>query len=254
MTGRLAIVGIGPGSPEHLTLLAAAELAAATDLVGYGPYLDRVPERDGQRRHPSDNREELDRAREALDLATQGRKVAVVSSGDPGIFAMASAVFEAIDSGNPSWKDVEVTVVPGVSAMLAAASRIGAPLGHDFCVISLSDNLKPWNVVLNRLEAAAEADFVIVLYNPSSRARPWQLGEALALIGRHRDKATPVIFAHSVAQANERIDFTTLGEADPAAADMRTLVIVGSSATKAVGLSEGRSFIYTLRRVEVAAS
>jgi precorrin-3B C17-methyltransferase len=237
-----------------LTLLAAAELAAATDLVGYGPYLDRVPERDGQRRHPSNNREELDRAREALDLAVQGRKVAVVSSGDPGVFAMASAVFESIATGSPSWKGVDVSIVPGVSAMLAAAARIGAPLGHDFCVISLSDNLKPWNVVLNRLEAAAEADFVIVLYNPASLARPWQLGEALVLIGRHREKSTPVIFAHSVAQTDERIDFTTLGDADPATADMRTLVIVGSSATKMVEQSGGKSFIYTPRRVEVAAS
>jgi precorrin-3B C17-methyltransferase len=254
MTGRVAIVGIGPGSPELLTLLAAAELAAATDLVGYGPYLDRIPERDGQRRHPSDNREELARAREALDLAMQGKKVAVVSSGDPGIFAMAAAVYEAIADGAAKWKEVEVSVVPGVSAMLAAAARIGAPLGHDFCVISLSDNLKPWNVVLNRLEAAAEADFVIVLYNPASRARPWQLGEALALIARHRDKATPVVFAHSIARSDERIDVTTLGDADPSAADMRTLVLVGSSATKVVERGEGKSFVYTPRRVEVAAS
>ena len=254
MSGRLVVVGIGPGSPELLTLLAAAELAAATDLVGYAPYLARIPERDGQQRHPSSNREELDRAREALDLAVKGKQVAVVSSGDPGVFAMASAVFEAIATGKPSWKEVEVSVVPGISAMLAAAARIGAPLGHDFCVISLSDNLKPWNVVLNRLEAAAEADFVIVLYNPASRARPWQLGEALALIARHREKTTPVIFAHSVAQIDERIEFTTLGEADPAGADMRTLVIVGSSATKVVEQGEGKSYIYTPRRVEHAVS
>jgi precorrin-3B C17-methyltransferase len=254
VTGRLVIVGIGPGSPELLTLLAAAELASATDLVGYAPYLARIPEREQQRRHPSNNREELDRAREALDLATEGKQVAVVSSGDPGVFAMASAVFEAMATGKPSWKEIDVSIVPGISAMLAAAARIGAPLGHDFCVISLSDNLKPWNVVLNRLEAAAEADFVIVLYNPASRARPWQLGEALALIGRHREKETPVIFAHSVARTDERIHFTTLGEADPDAADMRTLVIVGSSATKLMEQAEGKIFVYTPRRAVTVPS
>ena len=155
MTGRLAIVGLGPGAPELVTPLASETLAAATDLVGYAPYLARVPERPGQLRHASDNREELARARQALELAASGKSVAVVSSGDPGVFAMASAVFEAIEAGKPAWRDIEVTVVPGVSAMLAAAARIGAPLGHDFCVISLSDNLKPWDLVLKRLEAAA---------------------------------------------------------------------------------------------------
>jgi len=181
MTGRLAIVGLGPGAAELITPLASDTLAAATDLVGYAPYLARVPERAGQRRHPSDNREELARAKQALELAASGKSVAVVSSGDPGVFAMASAVFEAVETGNPAWRDVDVTVVPGVSAMLAAAARIGAPLGHDFCVISLSDNLKPWYVVLKRLEAAASGDFIIVLYNPASKARPWQLSEALSL-------------------------------------------------------------------------
>ena len=178
MTGCLAIVGLGPGAPELMTPLAAETLRAATDVVGYAPYLARVPEGMGQRRHASDNREELARARQALELAAQGKSVAVVSSGDPGMFAMASAVFEAIETGNAAWKDIDITVVPGVSAMLAAAARIGAPLGHDFCVISLSDNLKPWELVLKRLEAAAAGDFIIVLYNPASKARPWQLGEA----------------------------------------------------------------------------
>ncbi len=200
MTGRLVIVGLGPGAPELMTPLADDALAAATDLVGYAPYLARVPERPGQARHASDNREELARAGHALDLAASGKSVAVVSSGDPGVFAMASAVFEAIETGKPSWRDVEVTVVPGVSAMLAAAARVGAPLGHDFCVVSLSDNLKPWDLVLKRLEAAAAADFVIVLYNPASKARPWQLGEALARIAKHRAGATPVIFARAVSE------------------------------------------------------
>jgi precorrin-3B C17-methyltransferase len=254
MTGRLAIVGIGPGAPELVTPLAAEALASATDLVGYAPYLARVPECAGQRRHASDNREELARAREALTLAAQSRNVAVVSSGDPGIFAMASAVFEAVESGMPEWNDIEITVVPGVSAMLAAAARAGAPLGHDFCVISLSDNLKPWELVLKRLEAAAAGDFVIVLYNPASKARPWQLGEALALLARYRKNTTPVIFARAVTEADERIEISTLGEADPATADMRTLIIVGSSATRLLKRGFQSPFIYTPRHAKLVDS
>ena len=254
MTGCLSIVGLGPGAAELITPLATETLAGATDLVGYAPYLARVPERAGQLRHAFDNREELARAKQALDLAAEGKSVAVVSSGDPGVFAMASAVFEAIEAGKPAWKDVEVTVVPGVSAMLAAAARIGAPLGHDFCVISLSDNLKPWDVVLKRLEAAASGDFIIVLYNPASKARPWQLGDALHLIARHRAGATPVIFARAVSRPDERIDITTLADADPAQADMRTLIIVGSSATKLVSGRKGKRFVYTPRHAELVES
>jgi precorrin-3B C17-methyltransferase len=164
---------------------------------------------------------------------------------------MASAVFEAIETGKPAWRDIEVTVVPGVSAMLAAAARIGAPLGHDFCVISLSDNLKPWDLVLKRLEAAASGDFVIVLYNPASKARPWQLGEALRLIARHRAGSTPVVFAHAVSRPDERIDITTLADAGAAQADMRTLIIIGSSATKLVIGSNGKRFVYTPRHAEL---
>lgn len=251
MTGRLAIVGLGPGAPELITPLASDTLAAATDLVGYAPYLVRVPERPGQRRHASDNREELARARQALELATAGKSVAVVSSGDPGVFAMASAVFEAIEDGKSGWKDIEVTVVPGISAMLAAAARVGAPLGHDFCVISLSDNLKPWDLVLKRLEAGAAGDFVIVLYNSASKARPWQLGKAFRLIARHRAGSTPVIFAHAMSQADERIEITTLGQADPAHADMRTLIIIGSSATRLIAKDGRPVFVYTPRHAEL---
>jgi precorrin-3B C17-methyltransferase len=251
MTGRLAIVGLGPGAPELITPLASEMLAAATDLVGYARYLARLPERPGQRRHASDNREELARARQALDLAASGKSVAVVSSGDPGVFAMASAVFEAIETGKPAWRDVEVTVVPGVSAMLAAAARVGAPLGHDFCVMSLSDNLKPWDVVLKRLEAAASGDFAIVLYNPASNARPWQLGDALRLIASYRAASTPVVFAHAVSRADERIDITTLAGADPTQADMRTLIIIGSSTTKLITGSKGKRRVYTPRHAEL---
>lgn len=251
MSGRLYIVGLGPGAPELTTPLATEALRGATDLVGYAPYLARVPERDGQRRHASDNREEIARARHALDLAVEGRTVAIVSSGDPGVFAMASAVFEAVELGGTRWLGIDVQVVPGVSAMLAAAARVGAPLGHDFCVISLSDNLKPWEVVIQRLDAAAAADFVIVLYNAASKARPWQLGEAFARIARHRAGTTPVIFARAVSQPDERVDIAILREADPSLADMRTLIIIGSSATRIVSDESGRSFVYTPRHAEL---
>lgn len=253
MSGRLTIVGLGPGAPELVTPLASEALTRATDLVGYGPYLTRVPERPGQRRHASDNRQELARAREALVLAGEGREVAVVSSGDPGVFAMASAVFEAIETGEAAWREISVSVVPGISAMFAAAARVGAPLGHDFCVISLSDNLKPWELVLRRIESAASADFVIVLYNPASKARGWQLGEALSLIARHRLASTPVIFASAVSRPEERIEISTLGSCDPASADMSTVVIVGSSATRVIAREEGTPFVYTPRRAEVPA-
>jgi precorrin-3B C17-methyltransferase / cobalt-factor III methyltransferase len=254
MIGSLAIVGLGPGGPELMTPLASETLAAATDLVGYAPYLVRVSERPGQCRHASDNREELQRARQALSLAAEGKFVVVVSSGDPGVFAMASAVFEAIETGKAPWKDIDVTVVPGVSAMLAAAARAGAPLGHDFCVISLSDNLKPWNLLVKRLEAAASGDFVVVLYNPASKARPWQFAEALGLIARHRTSSTPVVFAHAVSQPDERIEIATLKDADLASVDMRTLIIIGSSATRLV-LRDGRpAYVYTPRHAELIES
>ncbi len=179
MSGSLVIVGLGPGSSDLLTPAAARALQAATDLVGYGPYLDRIPEiTSGQRRHASDNRVEVERARHALALAAQGRKVAVVSGGDPGVFAMAAAVFEAIEIGDPDWRELDIHVEPGITAMLAAAAEVGAPLGGDFCAISLSDNLKSWETIERRLQAAAQGDFVIALYNPASKARPHQLGQA----------------------------------------------------------------------------
>ena len=247
MTGRLAIVGLGPGAAAMQTPQAAAALAAATDLVGYGPYLARVPCRHDQRRHGSDNREELTRARHALSLAASGRQVAVVSSGDAGVFAMASAVFEAIEVGEPSWRRLDPEVVPGISAMFAAAARVGAPLGHDFCAISLSDNLKPWEVVTQRLTAAASAGFVITLYNPLSRARPWQLGAAFALLRPILPATVPVVFATAVSRPEERIEITTLAAADPACADMRTLVLVGSAATRRIERPCGQSWLYSPR-------
>ncbi len=247
MSGRLAIVGLGPGNPTMRTAQADAALARATDLVGYATYLDRVAPRAHQTRHESDNREELARARHALALAAVGRDVAVVSSGDPGVFAMASAVFEAIEHGPAEWRLLAIEVVPGVSAMLAAAARIGAPLGHDFCVISLSDNLKPWEVVAQRLTGAAAAGFVIALYNPASQARPWQLGEAFSLLRGALPGVTLVIFATAVGREDERITVTTLAEANPAWADMRTLVLIGSAATRRIERPGAAPWVYTPR-------
>ena len=252
MNGRLFIVGLGPGDPLMQTPQASAALASATDLVGYGPYLDRVPLRSNLARHASDTREELGRARHALELALSGRQVAVVSSGDSGVFAMASAMFEAIEHGPPEWRGIEVEVVPGISAMFAVAARIGAPLGHDFCAISLSDNLKPWDIVLQRLVAAAGAGFVMALYNPISRARPWQLGAAFTLLRELLPGTTPVVFATAASRTEETIDIVTLAEADPARADMRTLVLIGSAATRRIERGSAPPWIYTPRRVDTA--
>jgi precorrin-3B C17-methyltransferase len=244
----LWIVGLGPGPADWMTTEAMAVLDAATDIVGYGPYVDRIALRDGQRAHGSDNRVEVDRARAALALAMQGRRVAVVSGGDPGVFAMAAAVFEAIEAGDPAWRSLDVRVAPGVSAMQAASARLGAPLGHDFCAISLSDNLKPWDVVARRLEAAAGADFIIALYNPASRARPDQIQEAFALLRRVKPAETVVAFARAVGRTDERILVTTLAAADPAVADMSTLVLIGSTETRLLHRTGGTpAWVYTPR-------
>ena len=248
MTGRVTIVGLGPGEPRYLTPAASEALATATDLVGYGPYVDRVPEQPGQRRHTSDNRVELDRARFALDLAMRGTHVAVVSGGDPGVFAMAAAVFEAVDNGDPTWRNLDIRVEPGITAMLAAAARVGAPLGGDFCAMSLSDNLKPWEVVEARLRAALTADFVIALYNPISSARPWQLGEAFKIVAETRGPDTPIILARAVMRPDERIRILPLSEVEVSMADMSTVVIIGASTTKLIERSEGEApYVYTPR-------
>jgi precorrin-3B C17-methyltransferase len=250
VTGSLVVVGTGPGSADLMTPATSAALAKATDLVGYGPYLDRIPAiRADQRRHSSDNRVELDRARQALSLAASGRQVVVVSGGDPGVFAMASAVFEAVEAGEPAWRELDIRVEPGVTAMLAAAAEVGAPLGGDFCAISLSDNLKAWTTVERRLKAAAEADFVIALYNPASKARPHQLGQAFDLLRSIKVAETPVLFVRAAGTAESKVMTTTLDAADGALADMRTLVIVGSSTTRQVG-----RWIYTPRREPGARS
>jgi precorrin-3B C17-methyltransferase len=254
MTGSLAVVGLGPGHPRYLTPEADAALAAAQALYGYGPYLDRVPVRPDQSRHASDNREERARARAALRHAAQGARVAVVSGGDPGVFAMAAAVCEAIEAGPESWRALDIAIVPGITAMLAVAARIGAPLGHDFCALSLSDNLKPWPLIERRLDAAASAGFVIALYNPVSRARPWQLGSAMERLARHLPPSTPVVFGRAVGRADEHVDVTTLDAAVATKADMATLVIVGSRETRVIARPGRDPLVYTPRAAaEVSA-
>jgi precorrin-3B C17-methyltransferase len=247
VSGHLSIVGLGPGDSRYLTAQAEAALAAAQALYGYGRYLERMPIRPHQTRHPSDNREEGVRAAAALSHAARGAGVALVSGGDPGVFAMAAAVCEQIESGPAAWRALDVAIVPGVTAMLAVAARIGAPLGHDFCALSLSDNLKPWRLIERRLDAAAGAGFVIALYNPISQARPWQLGAALERLRRHLPQSTPVVFGRAVGRSDERVTVTTIAAADPAAADMATLVIVGSSETRAIERPGRLPLVYTPR-------
>lgn len=251
--GEILVVGLGPG-PEHWrTPEASAALERATDLVGYEPYLARCPQRPAQMRHGSDNRVELERARLAIDLARAGRIVAVVSGGDPGVFAMAAAVVEAVEADDTA-HDLPVTVMPGVSAMQAAAARLGAPLGHDFCAISLSDNLKPWALVEKRLRAAAEGDFVIALYNPASKARPTRIFEAFDLLRSLKAGTTPVAFARAVGRPDERLVVTTLTEADPAIVDMATLVIIGSSESRVIGRPGGTPWILSPRQARGGAA
>jgi precorrin-2 C20-methyltransferase/precorrin-3B C17-methyltransferase len=245
--GRVDVVGLGPGGRDWLTPQAAAVLAAADDIVGYAPYVDRVPPNPRQRRHGSDNRVEAQRAEFALDLALRGRRVAVVSSGDPGVFAMASVVLEAA-SADARFASVPVTVVPGLTAAQAVASLAGAPLGHDYVMLSLSDRLKPWDVIARRLEAAAAGDFAIAIYNPASQSRRQQLVDARALLLAHRDAATPVVVGRAVGTDDQEITVTTLGEFDPSLVDMRCLVIVGSSQSRVVRDDSGTARVITPRR------
>jgi precorrin-2 C20-methyltransferase/precorrin-3B C17-methyltransferase len=226
--GGVAVVGLGPGQSDWMTPESRRELAAATDVIGYGPYLDRVPARDGQRRHPSDNTDEPTRARLACALAEQGHAVAVVSSGDPGVFAMATAVLEAVKQ----WPGVQVRVIPAMTAAQAVASRVGAPLGHDYAVISLSDRLKPWSVIAERLAAAAAADLALAIYNPASKTRTWQVDAMRDLLLAHRNPGTPVVIGRDVSGPGERVTVVRLDELDPADVDMRCLLIVGSSQTQ----------------------
>jgi precorrin-3B C17-methyltransferase len=245
--GWLRVAGLGPGPARWLTPEVSAALAEASDVVGYRAYVERVALGAHQRVHASGNGDELSRARLSLELAQRGARVALVSGGDPGVFAMAAAVFEAIEHGPPAWRALDVSVLPGVTAALAAAARLGAPLGSDFCVINLSDNLKPWALIETRLRLVAEADLVIALYNPASRARPQQLVRAFELLRAQRGAAALVMFARAVGRIDERVHVTTLERADASSADMATLVIVGSSATRRVERAGGDAWIYAPR-------
>lgn len=249
--GVLTVVGIGPGAPELCVPAVKEALRQAQDLVGYETYVRMAgPFRPDQTLHLSDNRVELERARHAFELAATGRRVAVVSSGDPGVFAMAAAVLEALEAPlDPAWRGVDLTILPGVSAAQAAASLAGAPLGHDFCVISLSDNLKPWDVVLARLEAAARADLVIALYNPISKARPWQLGAALERLRALRAPETPVVLGRDVGRPAQSLRVVPLGDLRAEMADMRTVLILGSSLTRAFPRADGGTWVYAPRWV-----
>jgi precorrin-3B C17-methyltransferase len=252
VSGHLSVVGLGPGESGYLTVQAEDALSAAQALYGYARYLERVPIRQDQARHASDNREEGARAAAALRHAAQGANVALVSGGDPGVFAMAAAVCEEIESGPDAWRALDVAIVPGVTAMLAVAARIGAPLGHDFCALSLSDNRKPWELIERRLDAVASAGFVLALYNPISQARPWQLATALERLRRHLPPSTPVVFGRAVGRPDERVTVTTLAAADPAAADMATLVIVGSPETRVIARPGRLPLVYTPRSAQGA--
>ncbi|MEU1900742.1 precorrin-2 C(20)-methyltransferase [Nocardiopsis dassonvillei] len=230
---ELLVVGLGPGPEDWLTPEASAALAEVDHVVGYGPYVNRVPQRPGLTRHASGNTVELQRARFALDLAGRGERVAVVSGGDAGVFGMATAVFEAAE--DPAYRGVPVRVLPGVSAVQAVAARAGAPVGGDFAVMSLSDRLKPWEVVERRLRAVAEADLALAVYNPASRSRTEQIVTARRILLEHRKPDTVVVVGRDVGREGESLTVTTLSELDPAAVDMRCLLIVGASGTRVTG-------------------
>lgn len=248
MTGWLVVAGLGPGDEALVTPEVTAALADATDVVGYTPYVRRVPARRGLMRHETDNRKELARARNALEMAADGHRVVVVSSGDPGVFAMAAAVFEAVEAGPPEWRYLDLRVLPGVTAMLAAAARAGAPLGHDFCAINLSDNLKPWSVIEQRLRLAVAADFAIALYNPRSKSRPTGISDTLNLLRGCCEPGRLMIFARAVSTPEESLRVVPLATASPDMADMRTVVLVGSSATRIIP-REGMPLVYTPRSI-----
>ena len=249
MTGWLAIAGLGPGSERLVTPEVVGALAEATDVVGYVPYVARVADREGLVKHASDNRVELDRAAHALELAASGGRVVVVSSGDPGVFAMASAVFEALEAGPPEWRDLDIRVLPGITAMLAASAAAGAVLGHDFCAINLSDNLKPWALIEKRLRLAVEADFACAFYNPRSKARPEGFARVLELLREVCEPGRLITFARAVSTPDEVLNTVPLSEARPEMADMRTVVLMGSSLTRVIDRPGRPPVVYTPRSV-----
>lgn len=249
MSGSVVIAGLGPGNDALVTPEVAAALDKATDIVGYIPYVARVAPRAGLTLHPSDNRVEIDRSRHALEMASEGKHVVVVSSGDPGVFAMAAAVLEAVEHGDPAWRDLDIQVLPGITAMLAAAAACGAPLGHDFCAINLSDNMKPWALIDKRLRLAAEADFAMAFYNPRSKSRPEGFGKALKALQEACGDARPMIFARNVSRPDQTIKIVPLTDVTEDMADMRTVVLLGNSQTRIIE-RDGAPLIYTPRSVD----
>ena len=247
--GALAVVGLGPGDAAWRAPEAEATIRAATDLVGYQLYLDLLgPLTEGKALHPYALGEEEARVRAAFELAAAGRTVALVCSGDPGIYAMAALVFELLDrEPRPEWRRPEITVVPGISALQAAAARSGAPLGHDFCAISLSDLLTPWAAIEKRLRAAAEGDFVVALYNPVSRRRTTQLVRAVEILRRERPAETPVVLARNLGRDGEAVTVIDLAALTPEAVDMLTVVLIGSSETRRIERGDGGAWVYTPR-------
>jgi len=247
--GRLAVIGLGPGDAQLMAPAVKAELARADDVLGYETYVRMAgPFRAEQVLHCTDNREEMQRARHAFELAAKGRSVVVVSSGDPGVFAMAAAVLEALhESADAAWHRVYLEILPGISASLATAAQAGAPLGHDFCVLSLSDNLKPWSIIETRLDLASQADLALAFYNPISRARPWQLGRALEIVAQHRTPQTPVVLGRDIGRPGQTLKVTTLGQLSPDQVDMRTMVLIGSSTTRVIPRADAGVWVYTPR-------
>ncbi|WP_170349250.1 precorrin-3B C(17)-methyltransferase [Ruegeria atlantica] len=246
MSGWVKIAGLGPGNEDLVTPEVSAALAEATDIVGYIPYVARVAERPGLTLHASDNRVEIDRSQHALQMAAEGKRVVVVSSGDPGVFAMAAAVFEALENGPVEWREIPIDVLPGITAMLAASARAGAPLGHDFCAINLSDNLKPWSLIEKRLRLAAQGDFAMAFYNPRSKSRPEGFVKTLEILREECEPERLILFARAVSRADEAIRVSTLVEATPDMADMQTVVIVGSSLTRVIDRNSA-PIVYTPR-------
>ncbi|MBO9435891.1 precorrin-3B C(17)-methyltransferase [Ruegeria sp. R13_0] len=246
MSGWVKIAGLGPGNEALVTPEVSAALAEASDVVGYIPYVARVAERPGLTLHASDNRVEIDRSQHALQMAAEGKRVVVVSSGDPGVFAMAAAVFEALENGPEEWRNIQIDVLPGITAMLAASARAGAPMGHDFCAINLSDNLKPWSLIEKRLRLAAQADFSMAFYNPRSKTRPEGFVKTLEILREECEPERLILFARAVSREDEAIRISTLAEATPDMADMQTVVIVGSSRTRVIE-RDGAPIVYTPR-------
>ncbi len=246
MSGWVKIAGLGPGKEALVTPEVTEALSQATDIVGYIPYVARIAERPGLTLYASDNRVEIDRSQHALQMASEGKRVVVVSSGDPGVFAMASAVFEAVDNGPAEWRELEIDVLPGITAMLAAAARAGAPLGHDFCTINLSDNLKPWEIIEKRLRLAVQADFAMAFYNPRAKSRPGKFERVLEILREECEPERLILFARAVSTDEEALRISPLSEATPEMADMRTMVIVGSSLTRVIE-RKGDPILYTPR-------